>query len=169
MVDHYAVLGVASTASPKEIQAAFHAIAMATHPDRNPGDAEKERRFKEASASYEVLSDANQRKTYDDKRRQTARSQRSADTSPAYSTSGRWVHVQPYRQPEAQPFPTTTASPARSPQAIPSGLGVLGVVAFLGLAGLAAHAVDQRRTYWDRSTKRRRGRDGQFRSTDSWW
>jgi len=63
--DFYEVLGVAKTASAQEIKKAYRKLAMKHHPDRNPGDAEAEERFKEASAAYEVLSDDNKRQVYD--------------------------------------------------------------------------------------------------------
>mgnify|MGYP002036539353 CR=1 FL=1 len=63
--DFYEVLGVAKTASAQEIKKAYRKLAMKHHPDRNPGDAEAEARFKEASAAYEVLSDDSKRTVYD--------------------------------------------------------------------------------------------------------
>lgn len=65
MTDHYEVLGVDRSATPEEIKRAYRRLAMKYHPDRNPGDAEAETRFKEAAAAYEVLSDENKRKIYD--------------------------------------------------------------------------------------------------------
>jgi len=63
--DYYEVLGVSRSATPEEIKKAFRRLAMKYHPDRNPGDAEAEARFKEARAAYEVLNDAGKRSTYD--------------------------------------------------------------------------------------------------------
>lgn len=63
--DYYDVLGVARTATPDEIKKAYRRLAMANHPDRNPGDAEAEARFKEAAEAYEVLSNADKRARYD--------------------------------------------------------------------------------------------------------
>lgn len=62
----YDTLGVSSQASRKEIKAAYKKLARELHPDVNPGDAEAEARFKEASAAYEVLSDAEKRALYDE-------------------------------------------------------------------------------------------------------
>jgi molecular chaperone DnaJ len=64
--DYYKVLGVASTASDKEISRAYRKLAKELHPDRNPG---AEDRFKEVAAAYEVLGDADKRKEYDEVRR----------------------------------------------------------------------------------------------------
>lgn len=63
--DYYEVLGVSKTASEGEIKKAYRKMAMKFHPDRNPGDAESETKFKEASEAYEVLSDAQKRAAYD--------------------------------------------------------------------------------------------------------
>ena len=63
--DYYEVLEVSRSASADEIKKAFRKLAMKWHPDRNPGDAEAERKFKEASEAYEVLSDPQKRSQYD--------------------------------------------------------------------------------------------------------
>ena len=63
--DYYAILGVSKTASPEEIKKKFRKLALKYHPDRNPGNAESEARFKEISEAYEVLSDADKRSKYD--------------------------------------------------------------------------------------------------------
>lgn len=63
--DYYEVLGVAKSASEQEIKKAYRKLALQFHPDRNPGDAEAEGKFKEASEAYEVLSDEEKRRTYD--------------------------------------------------------------------------------------------------------
>ena len=62
--DYYEVLGVAKGADAKEIKRAYRKLAMAYHPDRNPG-LDGEEKFKEASEAYEVLSDPQKRTTYD--------------------------------------------------------------------------------------------------------
>ena len=64
--DYYKVLGVVSTASDKEITRAYRKLAKQYHPDTNPGSEE---RFKEISAAYDVLGDADKRKEYDEVRR----------------------------------------------------------------------------------------------------
>ena len=64
--DYYAVLGVPRTATTGEIRKAFRALARKHHPDRNSGDAEAERRFKEVNEANEVLADPVKRKQYDE-------------------------------------------------------------------------------------------------------
>jgi molecular chaperone DnaJ len=63
--DYYDVLGVSRTASEQEIKSAYRRLAVKYHPDKNPGDAEAEDKFKEAAEAYSILSDAEQRRRYD--------------------------------------------------------------------------------------------------------
>lgn len=63
--DYYEVLGVSKDADDAAIKKAYRALAKKYHPDMNPGDAEAEKKFKEASEAYAVLSDAEKRRQYD--------------------------------------------------------------------------------------------------------
>jgi molecular chaperone DnaJ len=63
--DFYTVLGVARDASQDDIKKAYRKMAMKYHPDRNPDNKEAEAKFKEASQAYEVLSDEQKRRQYD--------------------------------------------------------------------------------------------------------
>jgi curved DNA-binding protein len=64
--DYYATLGVAKTATDKEIKQAFRKLARKHHPDVNPGDKAAEAKFKEINEAHEVLSDPEKRRKYDE-------------------------------------------------------------------------------------------------------
>jgi DnaJ-class molecular chaperone len=64
--DYYTTLGVAKTATDKEIKQAFRKLARKFHPDVNPGDKTAEARFKEINEAHEVLSDPSKRRKYDE-------------------------------------------------------------------------------------------------------
>lgn len=63
--DYYKILGVSKNASTEEIRKAFRNLALKYHPDRNPGDKEAEKRFKEINEAHEVLTDPKKRQRYD--------------------------------------------------------------------------------------------------------
>jgi molecular chaperone DnaJ len=63
--DYYEVLGVEKNADDAALKKAYRALAKKYHPDMNPGDAEAEKKFKEASEAYAVLSDPEKRRQYD--------------------------------------------------------------------------------------------------------
>ena len=63
--DYYEVLGVSKDADDSTLKKAYRQVAKKYHPDMNPGDAEAEKKFKEASEAYAVLSDPDKRRQYD--------------------------------------------------------------------------------------------------------
>lgn len=63
--DFYETLGVSKTADEKELKSAFRKLAMKYHPDKNPDDADSERKFKEINEAYETLKDPQKRAAYD--------------------------------------------------------------------------------------------------------
>jgi molecular chaperone DnaJ len=63
--DYYEILGVQKNASEQDIKSAYRKLALQYHPDKNPGDAVAEEKFKEAAEAYSVLSDAEARARYD--------------------------------------------------------------------------------------------------------
>lgn len=93
--DYYATLGVAKTASDKEIKQAYRKLARKFHPDVNPGDAAAEARFKEINEANEVLGDPAKRKKYDElgaNWRMYEQAQQSGYGGGAGGPSARWTY-----------------------------------------------------------------------------
>ncbi|CDR33522.1 Chaperone protein DnaJ [Criblamydia sequanensis CRIB-18] len=65
MSDYYEILEVSKDANAADIKKSYRKLALKYHPDKNPGDKEAEKKFKEISEAYEVLSDENKRRLYD--------------------------------------------------------------------------------------------------------
>ena len=63
--DYYEVLEVGRNADEKEIKRAYRKLAKQYHPDMNPGDKKAEQKFKEITEAYNVLSDTEKKKLYD--------------------------------------------------------------------------------------------------------
>ncbi len=83
--DYYETLSVTPEASAEEIKKAYRKLALETHPDRNPGNARAEERFKKINEAYGVLSDAGKRAQYDQYRRLGYQPGRTQGTGFGYS------------------------------------------------------------------------------------
>ena len=92
--DYYKILGVSPDASEKEIKSAFRRLARQYHPDVNPNDPQAEERFKEINEAYEVLSDPEKRRKYDEMRRQYEAWQRAGRPGGQFDWS-RWATGRP--------------------------------------------------------------------------
>ena len=103
--DYYGILGVPSNAEKKVIQQTYRQLARKVHPDVNPGNKEAEEKFKTINEAYQVLSNAEQRKKYDELRaqyqqwQQTGGRQQDFDWQNWSAQPGQGVHVQ-YANPE---------------------------------------------------------------------
>ena len=92
MKDHYAALGVSSSASLADIKKAFRQKASQYHPDRNT-DADAPQRFRAVQEAYELLSDEGRRQAYDNNRR------RNLLDDPAATARSIWqAYFEPLRQ-----------------------------------------------------------------------
>ena len=83
--DYYSTLGVAKTATEKEIKQAYRKLARKHHPDVNPGDKSAEARFKEINEAYEVLGDPDEAQEIRRARRELARMHEQAGAAAAGS------------------------------------------------------------------------------------
>ncbi|HEX3053678.1 MAG TPA: DnaJ C-terminal domain-containing protein [Aggregatilineaceae bacterium] len=92
--DYYQVLGVERNASEKDIRKAYRRLARQYHPDVNPGNQEAEDKFKEINEAYEVLSDAEKRKKYDELGKSYQQWQRMGGQPGGFDWS-RWTSGQP--------------------------------------------------------------------------
>ncbi|MDU4749507.1 MAG: DnaJ domain-containing protein, partial [Clostridium butyricum] len=68
MKDYYKILGVSETSSKDEIKKAFRSLAKKYHPDRNGNDENAIKKFQEVNEAYEVLSNEDSKKSYDEKK-----------------------------------------------------------------------------------------------------
>jgi molecular chaperone DnaJ len=88
--DYYKILGVSRTATDKEIKAAYRRLARQYHPDVNPGNKTAEQTFKEVNEAYEVISDAEKRKKYDQYGDQWQHADQFEAARQAQSSQGSW-------------------------------------------------------------------------------
>ena len=96
MSNYYDVLGVSKTATADEIKKAYRTLAFKYHPDRNPGDAAAEEKFKQISAAYDVLGDEAKRRQYD--------MGYSSDSYSSNSTAGNQQYQRQYQYTYSNPF-----------------------------------------------------------------
>jgi len=114
--DYYSSLGVAKTATDKEIKQAYRKLARKHHPDVNPGDKAAETRFKEINEAYEVLGDAAKRKKYDELGANWRAYEQAGAGAGGFDPSqfGGWnVHVGGGRSPQGGGFRTMTEDEMR--------------------------------------------------------
>lgn len=103
--DYYHLLGIKQNASEKEIKQAFRRLARQHHPDVNPGNKEAEGRFKEINEAYEVLSDGEKRKKYDQYGEQWQHADQFARAQPGREADPRWwTDYDPGQQGQGTPF-----------------------------------------------------------------
>jgi molecular chaperone DnaJ len=86
--DHYKVLGVDRKASTDEIKKAYRKLARKYHPDKNPGDAKAEARFKEVSQAHDILGDPEKRKEYDRALANPFAGMRGGGSQPGFDAGG---------------------------------------------------------------------------------
>ena len=158
---HYEILGVARDATDDEIKSVYRRLARELHPDHHPNDMEKEGRFKEVTAAYEVLGAPERRRAYDQQlaAEEARAAQEAADN--AAEAARRWAEEFSRITPRAP-----TASPP-CPVA-PTGSGfpwgeLLEGLAKVGIAALIYGGLSGNRSRWDPVVDRRRGPDGRFR------
>jgi len=96
MSNYYDILGVSKTATADEIKKAYRTLAFKYHPDRNPGNAEAEEKFKQISAAYDVLSDESKRRQYD--------MGYSTDSYSSSQTAGNQQYQRQYQYTYSNPF-----------------------------------------------------------------
>ncbi len=111
MRDYYAILGVDRQAGDEDIKTAFRKLAKNYHPDRNPGDAWAERRFKEVNEAYETLADETRRAGYDAE----IEAEDESDLGGAYSSDMSWGEPASSPREASWPEPDPFPGPPRPP------------------------------------------------------
>lgn len=109
--DYYQLLGVELTAGAEELKRAWHRLAKQLHPDRNPGDALAEQRFKLVQAAYRTLSEPDLRARYDDLYSRRSRRSRPGGAPPRPDSAAPPRENPP---PHENPFPRDAPRPRES-------------------------------------------------------
>ncbi len=107
--DYYEILGVSRAATDKEVRAAYRKLARKYHPDLNPGDKTAEARFKEIQAAYDVLSDAEKRKQYNQFGHAFERASQGPPPGPQPQSGFRRPYTRTPPRPGDVPFETETS------------------------------------------------------------
>lgn len=191
MKNKYQVLGVAETASAAEIKSAQKKLSLDTHPDRNPGDKQKEAQFKAVQAAYETLSDPAKRSAYDAKLRKDrvrARAilkdaaekirverEAAARAQAAAQARNKWeallrkaAHAPPLSQPSTPVSVQLSRSTPVSSPSLSNGEKVVagGLAIGFGLFLAAMLGGSKGGSHWDPSAQRNRDNaTGRFRSS----
>ena len=121
----YAVLGLDEKAGPEELRRAWLRLAVKYHPDRNPGDARAEERFKEIGQAYALLSDPAALARYERTRRPAGAAPRAAEPKPRPQprTAGPEAGASQAERPEAAAKPGPKPGPGPEPKAEPKARG----------------------------------------------
>jgi curved DNA-binding protein len=152
--DYYQTLGVSKTATSDEIKKTYRKLARKYHPDVNPGDKSAENKFKEINEAYEVLSDAEKRKKYDQFGSQWQQYERSGG-KPEDFNWGPWAS----QQGGGQGYSTRTMTQEEFEQMFGGGLGGFSDFFETLFGGMGRQSSTAGRGAYQRQTSR--GRDSE--------
>ncbi len=128
MINYYHVLGLTENATPEEIKAAFKKLAVQYHPDKHPGRAEMEDKFKEINQAHQILSDPYEKARFDLRLKYQQYAPRSSQTPP-YSRT----YKNPYQRP---PYYRTRIDPKQNAIATAYAFGITFLIAALVMGGV---------------------------------
>lgn len=96
MSNYYEILGVSKNATADEIKKAYRTLAFKYHPDRNPGNAAAEEKFKQISAAYDVLGDETKRRNYDSGGYSAENAYSSSSSQQQYQRQYQYTYSNPF-------------------------------------------------------------------------